>query len=258
MTEAELRQEIWRIKKPTTRVWPPMSEAELAAARKWETDNPEAAKRFVELEAQLEALCAAEDKRRAEQWLRQKLHSAGVGARTIEVVRSSPASTPALEAVREWLKTDATWLLLAGDVGTGKSVAASHALAVELALTEFQEGRVDIAKPSRVQGTGAFRRASAVVRMSVFDEGARELALLKSVATLVVDDLGTEHATSWGQSLIHEIFDTRHDDKLRTIITTNIKRDQLKAALGDRLSDRIAQDGKVVCLEGKSMRRQAP
>ena len=91
--------------------------------------------------------------------------------------------------------------------------------------------------------------------MSAFDEGARELERLKSVAMLVVDDLGTEHASSWGQSLIHEIFDTRHDDKLRTIITTNIKREQLKAAIGDRLADRIAQDGKVVCLEGKSMRR---
>ncbi len=244
-TEDEVRIDLLKLKKPLTRVWPPMSAAEQEALRAWAENSPDAAKRHAELEAELEAIFAEGDRQRAAKGLRSDLHAAGVGLRTLDVVCVAAAPTPAIDATRDWLKSGKTWLLLSGDVGTGKSIAAAYALKHAIEAAPYG-------------AKSAFRRASGVVRMSAFDEGARELEFLKSASMLVIDDLGTEHATSWGQSLIHEIFDTRHDDRRRTIITTNIKREQLKAALGDRLSDRIAQDGKVVCLEGKSMRRTPP
>lgn len=256
-TETEVRADLESLQKPVERIWPPMTHAEREAVLAWTRANPGLSQRFDELKIELEGIATEErriaSEREKEKYWREGLFRVGLGERIVDVVCNSPAPTPAIDAAREWLESGKTWLMLAGDVGTGKSVAAGFALRHELA--RGRPSFVDHSVRNRPQGTGAFRRASAVVRMSAFDEGAEELKRLKSVAMLVIDDLGTEHATSWGTSLIHEIFDTRHDDRLHTIITTNIKRDQLKAALGDRLADRIAQDGKVVFLEGKSMRR---
>lgn len=242
--------------KPRFRLFGPPEERERVKA--WELANPQAMSRIGELEAEIKAIGVELQRQNADRELRSDLHGAGLGERTIELVCGTPAQTPAMDAVQDWLKSERTWLVLTGDVGTGKTAAAGWALKVEIGRGAYAEGRVDLNDRGRPRGTGAFRRAPEVVRLSAFNEGAEELRRLKSVATLIIDDLGTEHSTSWGNSLIHEIFDARHDDKLRTIITTNIKRDALKGALGDRLADRIAQDGKVVFLEGKSMRRAPP
>lgn len=224
----------------------------------WDAANPDKLARRAELEKELHDIERESRRLEAVRYTRASLVDSGLGERCIELVLANMTDTPAVCAVRDWFTTDKCWLVLSGDVGTGKSAAAGLALRMERERQILEPNFSDANTRRRPARSIAFRRAAALVRMSGFNEGAEELAKLKSVAMLVVDDLGTEHSTSWGNSLIHEIFDTRHDDKLRTIITTNIKRDALKAALGDRLADRIAQDGKVVFLEGKSMRRAPP
>lgn len=212
----------------------------LANIKAWRAANPDKSRRYEALMCELhEAEQAARELARVE-LVAGRVRAAGVGERTREAAQD-PTDTPALLAARDWLRTGKTWLVLAGDVGTGKTVAAVWAL-----LERAAEGR-----------TIAFRRAAHVARLSGFDAGAEELALLKRVGLLVLDDLGTECSTGWGQSILHELLDTRHEEKRGTIITSNLKRADARARLGDRLSDRVQSDGRVVWLEGTSQRRLA-
>jgi DNA replication protein DnaC len=250
-TEQEITADLDAIGKPSIRIGFMKDQRAMEAAAKWCAENPEKSARYDELVGELQALDEAARKENQRRQYIARLRDDGLGERLIEAAWGDALQpTPAVMAARDWAASGKTWLVLSGNVGTGKSVAAAMAL-----IEEIKRGPGAVFLGDKARGTIAFRRASALVRMSAYDEGAKELARLKSIAMLVVDDLGTEHSTSWGTSLIHEIFDTRHDDRLRTIITTNIGRETLKAAIGDRLADRIAQDGKVVYLEGKSMRR---
>lgn len=209
----------------------------LEAMRRWRETNPAANRRHEELLYELQLVEAQAAEVAAAERATHAAKSAGIGSRTLETAESAQ-DTPAMLATRQWLNSGRSWLLLAGDVGTGKSVAAAWAL-------------LEVAK----QGQRiAFRRASEIARMSGFDVGAKDIAALKSVGLLVVDDLGTECQTGWAASIFHELFDARHEAKRRTIITSNLKRADARARLGDRLSDRVQQDGRVVWLEGSSMR----
>lgn len=211
----------------------------LAELRAWREANPDKARRYESLMCELREVEQAERELASLARLAERMQASGVGSRTREAAESA-TDTPAVFAARQWLATGRTWLLLAGDVGTGKSVAAVWA-ALEVA---------------RQGGTVAFRRAAEVARLSGFDAGADELAHLKRVTILVLDDLGTECTTEWGQSILHELLDARHDDRRRTVVTSNLKRADARARLGDRLSDRVQQDGRVVWLEGSSHRKK--
>ena len=210
----------------------------LAAKKAWRQAHPDASARLDQLAAELgEAEEQAREMLRAAR-MAERLEGSGLGARTREAVEAA-SDSPAVVSTRQWLNAGRSWLLLAGDVGTGKTVAAGWALR-------------EVARQGQ---TVAFRRAAEVARLSGFDAGAQELHRLKRVGLLVLDDLGTECATGWGTSILHELLDTRHEAKLRTIITSNLKRADARARLGDRMADRVQQDGRVVWLEGASMRR---
>jgi DNA replication protein DnaC len=214
--------------------------ASLALLRRWREENPDKARRYESLMCELREVEQHERELASIERMHERARASGLGERTREAA-AEPKDTPALLATRQWLESGKVWLLLAGDVGTGKSVAAAWAL-------------LEVARAGQ---TVAFRRAAEVARLSGFDAGAEELARLKRVGLLVLDDLGTECATGWGTSILHELLDTRHESKLRTIVTSNLKRADARARLGDRLADRVQQDGRVVWLEGKSMRGAA-
>jgi len=63
---------------------------------------------------------------------------------------------------------------------------------------------------------------------------------LKQVDTLIVDDFGTQKNTDYVKESIFSIFDTRYDNKKRTIITTNLHLSEITdddPRLGSRFAD---------------------
>lgn len=186
----------------------------------------------------------------------QKLARSGVGGRSLAAA-AKPEDTEALSIVKRWLpEKDLTWLVLCGPKGTGKSVAATWAV-----REAFRGG-----------STGAFRSSAALAKLSQFDAGAEELAHLKSVHLLVLDDFGTELLNDYARAQFHELLDHRHESYGRTIITSNLawhassRKDAggvttvpgLHDRLGERLVDRIDQAGRKVQLGAKpSMRRKS-
>ena len=54
-----------------------------------------------------------------------------------------------------------------------------------------------------------------------------EMVLLRSARLLVLDDLGAERDTRYGQEVVYALIDYRYDHKKPTIFTTNLSRDEL-------------------------------
>lgn len=218
-----------------------------AAVAEWERDESRR-RRYVDLHIELREAEAhwrrAQEAADLERRVLSGLEASGAGERALHAA-ASPAQTQALEAAQKWLgakpidREYAVWLVLLGGTGTGKTVAATWALREALR-----------------QGESAyFRTTSRLSRLSGFDEGARELAMLSECGLLVLDDVGAEAQTAWGSGLLQELLDNRHQGYRRTIITSNLSANDFKARLGERMTDRIREDGYVVTLGGKSLRR---
>ena len=114
------------------------------------------------------------------------------------------AKALAMLAAREGL-----WLVLAGSRGAGKS----H-LATALALEVMRNGK-----------QARFRMVSEMLddlRAGNADGGYHEqMAWLKEVPCLVLDDLGKERGTAAGMEYLHQIVDARYREQRQTVITTN-------------------------------------
>lgn len=159
---------------------------------------------------------------------RQLLQRAGAGL--APAVRDSIVDgnldldhTKALRAVVRWRARgqDYPTLVLRGERGTGKSVAAAWYCA--------QEG-------------GVFRSASVIARAwaSTTNQAANEQLLMCTLPVLVCDDVGTEleHQKAAMGAALRELLEARQG--LHTIITTNLTRDAFALRWPDeRLQSRL-------------------
>jgi DNA replication protein DnaC len=146
---------------------------------------------------------------------------------------------PTVSAMNEWVERGGMNLVLAGQVGTGKTHAA-YALGHHL----VSQGRwveawsvvdlLDALKPGR--------EADAESR-------ARECQVL------ILDDLGAARPTEWAIERMLALLDDRVRDMKPTIWTTNATSDQLYEAWTHRLLDRMAFRRTVIKFVGESRRK---
>lgn len=232
--------------------------ASSAAAKAWDAAHPDKAAEYHRLAAELEVEVRRGDREERERaaidkalrTMGAKLERSGVGERALSAAAAAE-DTEALGIVKRWLEDHSlTWLALCGTKGTGKSVAATWA----------------VREAIRSGGSGAFRRAFEIAKLSGFDVGAAELEHLKRVNLLVVDDFGTELLSDYARAQFHELFDYRHENYGRTIITSNLPwitttrdgetRPGLKDRLGERLVDRFEQCGRLGQLSARPSLRK--
>ncbi len=207
----------------------------------WRQSDEERYSRFRALIAEMDATedavaYAATEAARAAK-IEKKLEESRCGSRLIEESKA-PKNTEAVQKTRLWYRGDRTWLVLCGENGVGKSVAAVCAL------------RKQAEKP----GSVSFRSMAEVVKLSTYGDGAAEMEHLKRTAILVLDDMGAEYATKFGAGLVFDLVDARHRDRKRTIVTSNLPYEKLKTDVGARIRDRWL-DGEVYQLKGESMRK---
>ncbi len=216
----------------------PTAYAEFRAARDaWASRTPGIAARYEALLAERDA-AELEHRRRGD--ADAHLERAGVPM-LVRRALQAPIRKPAFDAADEWLGGDATWLVLSGSTGAGKSVAAGYALQ---------------------RGLRTGRRATWLVASSLtrtvgsFDaEGALER--VKHVDLLVVDDFGTEHQSSFADSVFFDVLHHRHEEARKTVLTTNLDPADLGRRLGGRLYDRIRHACVFAGVEGASLRGAA-
>lgn len=204
----------------------------------WREAYPDGDQRYEALLAELDAYereVALERQRRAaaHDWA-----SGVVPARVLRVLESYRADTSAASGAARWLAGRATWLLLLGSTGTGKSCAAAWVL-----RTVHESGH-------SVAWVQSARLAADAGRF----EGAELAGRLRGVDFLVVDDVGAQDGSQFALDTLRELLTERHEEGLRTVVTTNLDAQALRAHLGDRLSERIRAECQATECRGPSLR----
>jgi DNA replication protein DnaC len=139
-------------------------------------------------------------------------------------------------------------LYFCGGVGTGKT---------HLAVAVMQE----IIRRKRVPSLFVTIPELLDNLRGAYNDPARDLDewmdAVKNADLLVLDDLGSEKATTWVQERLFVIVNHRYREALPTIFTSNIRPEDLPSQLGQRTASRILAMCKGVELEGADYRETA-
>ena len=134
-------------------------------------------------------------------------------------------------------------LIMVGGVGTGKT----H-LACGLVREVVSSGRT--AKFTTVQKLIREVRASwgTKTEQAVIDEFAK-------LDLLIIDEVGVQAGSENERNILFDIVNSRYEDMRSTVIITNCDIDGIKAYLGERVVDRLRENGgRLVQFTGKSYR----
>jgi len=188
-------------------------------------------------------VCVAESR---EVEFRAKLIRCGVPANLAHATLNNWNPTTAddrvtLEKVREFAKAKRGFLVLMGsDYGIGKS---------HLAVAVLREA-----------GWGRFLTQNQLLlklRATYRDDKAEDIIeVCKRVKVLVIDEVGLSSGGRDELPMLHEILNHRHGAaSLRTVLTSNLEKDDFVAAIGERMIDRLRESAFASrSLKGKSHR----
>ena len=144
--------------------------------------------------------------------------------------------------VREFEKIRRGFLVLLGDLGTGKT----H-LAVAV-LRSFKSGFF-------VKQSELLRRLRQTYRDRAAIDPVDEA---QGAACLVLDEVGMSAGGRDELPLLHDVLDYRHGNMKPTILTGNVTFDGLRAVIGERMADRLRESAfDVLNFGGQSNRREA-
>lgn len=139
--------------------------------------------------------------------------------------------TENLETAKTFARARRGFLVMLGEKrGNGKS----H-LTVSI-LREIQKGNF-------VEGMTLFSQLHGG-----FERRERALSRCKDSPCLAVDEFGLSHGYDDELAFTHEIFNHRHGEKLKTIITGNFaNKNEFYKAIGARMTDRLSESGFKMC-----------
>lgn len=209
----------------------------------WIAANPEADEKWHTLKAQAVAISDAKDAESLREAMRvqSRAHVERWAGEVTALALDNPKDTYALTEAKRWYP-EASWvLMLLGDSGLGKSVAAAWCA---------REAWV-------AHGSVRWIPCNQQQLERHFGPDADRLRTAATNATLlVIDDLERERSTDawvdWLKAVLHQ----RHAHQRKTIITSNKGGTVLEARLGPATWDRLADGGAIKACHGASMRRE--
>lgn len=136
---------------------------------------------------------------------------------------------------RDVLKTGRS-AIFCGHPGTGKT----H-LAVGIGLHVLRLNRIVLF--TTVQR--AVRRVKNSWRKDSTETESDVIGLLVQPDLLIVDEIGVQFGTAFEQNLLFDILNERYENRRPTLLLTNLTTQEVKVFLGERIYDRLRDDGGV-------------
>jgi len=119
------------------------------------------------------------------------------------------------------------WLLLEGGFGCGKTHLAA---AIANFSSEHGIPTMFLTAPDLLD----WLRASFEGNDDRFSQRFEEI---RRVPLLILDDFGTQNATPWAQEKLFQLLDYRYVNKTPTVITTNLRLEEIEGRIRSRLAD---------------------
>jgi len=166
----------------------------------------------------------------------ERYASNGFPRRALSACEHIDAENPLVRRCARWDIAKHNVLVLSGDKGCGKTVAATW-WALQQRIPPL------------------FKRAAMLAAESRYDREERNA--VHGAPGLVLDDLAVEYLDSKGSFLadLDVLFDVYYGDQRPLLITTNLTIDQFKKRYDSRIADRIRECGSWFASKGTSLRR---
>lgn len=167
-------------------------------------------------------------------------------------VQYDEMTTKNLRKVAETLAGDSHkfGLLLAGTCGNGKTTTMRAVQSVVMLLNNTYYNR---------RGEGIGNRLLEAKDIAQLSGKPEQLTAYQTIPLLFLDDLGREptEVMQYGNvtSPITELLEYRYNQRLTTLVTTNLEPTEVRQKYGDRIADRFNEMFAVVSYTGTSYRR---
>lgn len=151
-------------------------------------------------------------------------------------------------AIKQWAddvingSTDS--LFIGGGIGTGKTGNAYAALQYVVR---------GLAKH------GVLKQIAATTHARLIDAarpGGAGVDRFFTTELLVLDDLGATHITSWNSGVVEDLINTRWDELLPTVFTSNLGRSAMAERMDPRIPSRLMGMCRTLLIEGTDRRQQ--
>lgn len=136
-------------------------------------------------------------------------------------------------------------LILSGSVGTGKTHLCCGLIR---AISENHNGEIITARKLVRDFKETWRSDSEYTETQIIDHFSK-------LDLLVIDEIGVQFNSDTERLFMFDILDERYQSCLPTILVSNLDVNQIKLIMGDRVVDRLREDGgKVIAFNWDSFR----
>lgn len=156
------------------------------------------------------------------------------------------APEKAQKEVNDWLKKQKHFLVVLGNPGCGKTYLCASI------LNFFYEQGEEVYFTNH-------RRFMNMIQKSISDGVPQHTAIEKisSKNILIIDDIGSATNTDWQVEMILDLIDTRYNNELPTIITTNLREQKIEEVLGERTKSRMfSAENTIINIQTNDMRKE--
>lgn len=143
-------------------------------------------------------------------------------------------------------------LLLLGNVGTGKTLLGCAI------LTDFTHEDDGLWTASGLYTTASqlMRRIKMSWKKDAQETEQEVFAKLSKPSLLVIDEIGVQFNSDTERCLLTELINDRYNACQRTMLISNLTLQEFTQVVGDRIVDRLKENGKVLVFDWKSHRGQ--